>query len=596
MNTNKIYIIGGILLLIGMSIGWFLKPGSTHDSAKMNHHHEESTPQNNDDEIWTCSMHPQIRQNEPSLCPICEMDLIPLDNSMGNDDPTLLRMTSEAVKLAQIETFIVGAGKSNESGFDEDSNPFINADGTVKLDERTVKSQTAHLSGRIDEMTVTFAGQYVSAGQKIATLYSTDLMAASQELITASQYDDRVEGLKNAAKQKLKNWKLTDEQIQRILNNGVPIETIDIYADHSGYVLEKKRSQGDYVRLGEALYTLGSTGRLWLVFDVFESDLSVVEKGNQITFTTPAIPNEIFNAKVSYIDPLLNANTRTATVRAEITNRNNSLKPGMLLQGKIEASKILAKNAAGNLIVIPNSAILWTGDRSVVYVQLPDQEVPTYEFREVVVTNRGYESSVIASGVEIGDEVVTHGAFAVDAAAQLNNNFSMMNREVSVKKEQVAGRVPSFVQSTPTIFRQQLDNAILNYLDIKNALVRTDADEASLSADFFLQSLENIDMTLLTEDAHRHWMEQLNALKSHGENIKNSLKVEKQRDQFDYLSQTMINVVKAFGTHERTYYIQYCPMAKDDQGADWISAEKEIKNPYFGDRMMKCGSLKLELN
>ena len=103
-------------------------------------------------------------------------------------------------------------------------------------------------------------------------------------------------------------------------------------------------------------------------------------------------------------------------------------------------------------------------------------------------------------------------------------------------------------------------------------------------------------MSLVTDDAHTYWMGQLNALNAHGENIKNATDVEVQRKQFDFLSQAMINSVKAFGTRENTYYVQYCPMALNNQGADWISTEKEIENPYFGDKMMKCGSVKLELD
>jgi len=284
-------------------------------------------------------MHPQIRQNEPGICPICEMDLIPLDNSMSNDDPTILRMSKEAAKLAQVETYVIG-GKSKS--IDKSDSQEIKVDGTVELDERTIKSQTAHLSGRIETMAVTFEGQYVSKGQQIATIYSTELLAASQELLTAAQYNDRVEGLKDAAIQKLKNWKITDTQIQQILSTGKPMETISIYADHSGYVLSRKLSQGDYVKQGQVLYTLGSTSRLWLLFNVYESDIANIKKGSQVTFTTSSLPNKEFKTKVTYIDPLMNSATRTATVRAEINNQGNLLKPGMLLTGMI-SGKVWSK-------------------------------------------------------------------------------------------------------------------------------------------------------------------------------------------------------------------------------------------------------------
>ena len=595
MDKSKINIIIPIVaLLIGGLVSFLIWGNNQHVNTSNNQHIHESNNQSiGKEEIWTCSMHPQIRQNEPGLCPICEMDLIPLDNSLSNDDPTILRMSKEAAKLAQIETFIVGDKDSNDQM--SSANIPIKVDGTIELDERTFKSQTAHLSGRIETMAISFEGQYINKGMQIATLYSTDLLAASQELITAVQYNDRVDGLKDAAIQKLKNWKITDAQIQQIVSTNKPIETIPIFADHSGFVMSKKISQGDYVRQGQSMYTLGSTSRVWLVFNVFESDLSNVKVGNEVKFTTPSIANKEFTTKVTYIDPLLNSSSRTALVRAEINNKNNILKPGMLLTGMIATSMSKSKNRKTTQVIIPNSAVLWTGKRSVVYVQLPDSEVPSYEFREVEISNRSGGFSTVISGIEQGDEIVSQGAFSIDAAAQLNNNMSMMNRKVKVKNNDESETIPSFSENTSDEFKTQLDKTIVAYINLKDALVQTDPNQASLEADMFIKSLMKVDMTLLENDGHNFWMEQLNALKAHGEKMKNANDIEIQRSQFDFLSQAMIKSIKAFGTNDKTYYVQYCPMANDNQGADWISTEDQIRNPYFGDKMMKCGSVKLEL-
>lgn len=578
------------MLLGGLAIGWIVKPSTPlHE----NHEHTSTSTSENtsSEEIWTCSMHPQIRQNEAGLCPICEMDLIPVDNSMGNDDPTVLQMSKESAKLAQIETFIVGENTNQ-------ANKLINSvktDGTVQLDERSIKTQTAHLSGRIETMAVTFEGQYVTKGQQIASLYSTELIAASQELLTAVQFNTQIDGLREAATKKLKNWKITDDQIQTIINSGKPIETISIYADHNGYVLNKKLSQGDYVKQGQTLYTLGTTSNLWLIFDIFESDLSKVRKGSKVVFTTPALPSKEFNANITYIDPLLNSISRTATARAEIRNYSNQLKPGMLLNGFIEV-KSQNNKKANKTISVPNSAILWTGKKSVVFVQLPDSEVPSYQYREVNVIDRTDDFSTISTGLEIGEEVVSHGAFAVDAAAQLNNNLSMMNKNVSVKKDKSGDATPSYINETPDAFKNQLDLLLTSYINLKNALVDTDQEASSLAASEVIENASKIDMTLLKGEAHLFWMEQLKAIVDHTEKIESNKDIEEQRNQFDFLSQAIINSVKAFGTNDKSYYVQYCPMSKDNQGADWLSTEEQIRNPYFGDKMMKCGTVKLELN
>ncbi len=596
MKKYRIYIVGALFLIVGFIVGRMIKPASTTNPPETAETHNHGTDDvTGEDEVWTCSMHPQIRQNEPGICPICEMDLTPLNNSLGSDDPTILMMSEAAAKLAQVETFVVGGNQHLSKR--TQSSPSINVDGTVELDERTIKTQTAHLAGRIDDMTVTFEGQYINKGQKIATIYSTELLAASQELITAAKFDDRVEGLKDAAIQKLKNWKITPSQINTILSTGKPMETIDIYADQSGYVLSKRASQGDHVMEGQALYTTGSTSRLWLIFNVFESDLSNVAKGSKIAFTTPSVPNHTFQSQITYIDPLLKTKSRTATVRAEIGNTGNKLKPGMLLNGEISVkNKSLASGKSSTQVSIPSTAVLWTGDRSVVYVQLPDTEVPTYQYREVLIANQSGNTTTITEGLSMGDMVVTNGAFAIDAAAQLSNGSSMMNRNVTVKKENQPDVVPSFVDDTPDQFKDQLDKVVAAYLVLKDALVATNSVDSRQAIVSFNDKLTSVDMNLLKGESHIYWMEQLEALEAHGKLIESADDVEKQRKQFDFLSRAMINSLKAFGTNKKTYYVQHCPMAMDNVGADWISTEDQIRNPYFGDKMMKCGIVVLEIN
>jgi len=591
MKKYQNYIIGIVVLIVGFGAGWIFKPAmhSTETVAMDDHNHTADMDMSSDaasEEIWTCSMHPQIRQNEPGICPICEMDLIPLDNGFTNDDPTVLQMSLEATKLAQIETSIVGGGKMMKG----DAGNAILVDGTIELDERSIKSQTAHVGGRLESMLINFEGDYVKAGQRIATVYSTDLLAASQELLTAAKFEDKIEGIKDASIQKLKNWKISDSQINQILSSGQPIETINIYADHSGYVMSKKVSQGDYVRTGQSLYTVGSTSRLWLIFNVFESDLASIRKGQQVTFTTPALGAKEMIARITYIDPLMNTAARTATVRAEIGNTGNRLKPGMLLKGKINTqSGVISKSST---VTIPKSAVLWTGDKSVVYVKLSDSEVPSFQFREVTVGNQSGNQISITDGLENGEEIVTQGAFSIDAAAQLNNNMSMMNRSVGLKPDARRDQLPDFVESTPDAFKAQLISLAQDYIPLKDAFVDTDASAAQQAAATLIQQTDKVDMSLVKDDAHLYWMEQLEAIKGHGTKITEMTDIEGQRKQFDFLSQAMINSIKVFGASSESLYVLYCPMANSNQGADWISMETAIRNPYFGDKMMKCGSVK----
>ena len=177
------------------------------------------------DEEWICSMHPQIRQNEPGLCPICEMDLIPA-GSNESDDPLVLQMTEEAIQLANIETTVVGQ-TSPTTGV---ATKTIQLSGKVQADERLASSQVAQVPGRIEKLYVTFTGEPVKKGQKLADIYSPDLITAQRELLEALKIQSVTPGLLEAARNKLRFWKIKTSTIQSIETSGKIQETFPLYA------------------------------------------------------------------------------------------------------------------------------------------------------------------------------------------------------------------------------------------------------------------------------------------------------------------------------------------------------------------------------
>lgn len=577
MKNSRIVIYILISILGGIGIGWLIKPQKNIQSSTDHHIHTNNGENEKAEEIWTCSMHPQIRQSEPGVCPICEMDLIPLANTDDLIDPTTLRMSTAAMKLAQIETTTIGASTGNAKSSK------IKVDGTVELDESSLKSQSAHIPGRLETMLINYEGMYVKEGQKIGSLYSTELLAASQELITAVQFEDQVTGLQEASIQKLKNWKITEAQIASILESGEPVATIDLYADHSGFVTKKIKNQGDYLGAGQAIYQVGSTGRLWLNFSVFESDLSHVSRGQTINFQTPSYPGRSFNATISFIDPLLNPKSRTATIRAEIKNSGNLLKPGMLLKGWIDFSKGISET-----LQVPRTSVLWTGRKSVVYVKLPDMQVPTFQYRNITIDDQNTGDYItVLDGLSSGEEIVTHGAFAIDAAAQLNNKSSMINGMISTAGTR--NDLPDYRDVAPSDFVDQILNIVHSYLELKTGLVNNDVTKSSAAAKNMQEHIDNVDMHLLEGSPHQFWMDKVQALRSHTINLAQSSEIESQRKQFEYISEQMIEIVKVFGVGSEKLYVQHCPMAFENQGADWISDISQIRNPYFGDAMLTCG-------
>ncbi|MEZ5023230.1 MAG: efflux RND transporter periplasmic adaptor subunit [Chitinophagales bacterium] len=578
MKNIKSIVIIVVTLIIGGGIGYLI---STYKQSKTNMSENQHSSKSEDEQIYTCAMHPQIRQDDPGDCPICGMELVPLTSVLSEDNPTAMQMTEQAVQLANIQTTIIG-NVSNDKEVKA-----LKLNGTIEADERQTASLTAHLPGRIEKLYVGFTGEYVSKGQRIAKIYSPELITAQRELIEAKKIQDINPALLNAAKNKLKYWKLPESTINDILEQEVVRENFDIYAEASGVVQNKRVEVGDHVMDGTVMFEVQNLYNLWVVFEAYESDLPSLNIGQKVSFTTPAVPNKTFTTTISFIDPVINKQTRIARIRGEIANQSGKLKPEMFVEGQmIGATKQSNKTEP---MLIPKSAVLWTGERSVAYVKLPGTQIPSFEYREIEIGESFGSSYVVKNGLMNGEEVVTNGAFVIDASAQLNNRSSMMNKNVSLKKTIGNAQTPNFNSTTPEKFKEQLTEVTLIYLELKEALVDSDSDKAKTIANQFLNQLQTVDMTLVKNEAHLFWMEKFKALQSHGKALISSSVIEKQRDQFYFLSQTLINTLRAFGVSNDTFYVQHCPMANNDEGAEWISKDKEVKNPYFGEKMLKCG-------
>ena len=577
MNNIKILLIIIITALISLGAGYLIFGGKTEAPPEAHENHvaaAEATA-----EIWTCSMHPQIRQNEPGNCPICGMELIPLSEASASDNPLIMEMTEEAVKLANIQTIAVG----NANGSNTKT---IALTGKVQTDERLVASQVAHVPGRIERLFVTFTGEQVLKGQRLATIYSPELVSAQRELIEALKWKDTQPQLLEATRNKLRNWKVSGATIAEIENSKEVQSNITVYADQSGVVLKRRVSVGDYLKEGEVLFDIARLDRVWVLFDAYEEDLAEARVGDVVFYTAPAIPGRTFRARISFIDPVINPQTRITSLRAEAANPGGLLKPEMFVRGTVQAESGAGKGA----LSVPKTAVMWTGPRSVVYVEVPGANVPSYEFREVTLGDAIGSNYMVKEGLEAGERVVVNGAFTIDASAQLNNMASMMNR--NVRQAGMTETAPDHTAHTPEAFSKQLMSVVDDYLLLKDALVASDASQARQGAEKFLMTLGKVDMSLLKGDAHRYWMGKLESLKAHGNGISESQDIEEQRKQFSFLTNTLVEDLTAFGTGGDTLYLQHCPMAFNNEGADWLSSGEEIRNPYFGDKMLTCGSIK----
>ncbi len=579
MKQRILYL--GIALLAGLGLGYMLFNGGTsHSTSTEVHNHSAANP-----EQWTCSMHPQILQQEPGDCPICGMDLIPAESTASGLAPEQFKMTPNALALANIQTSIV-EGATTQGATQ-------NLSGKISINEEQIAVQASYYAGRIERLFINYTGQEVQKGQVLATLYAPQLVAAQQELLTAAALKETQPQLYRAVRKKLQLWKLTDKEIEAIEVSGKVREYFSIRATVGGTVTALLGAEGDYLKEGQAIARVSNLNTLWANFDAYERQLSQFRVGQKIEIYTSAYPNKKVEGTISFIAPLLNNDTRTATLRATVKNNDKVLKPGMFVSGKITTAPSTTK-----AVSIPASAVLWTGKRSLVYVKAA-QDSPIFEMREVTLGQKNGAQVEIIEGLSIGEEIVTKGTFTVDAAAQLQGKKSMMNNTGGKTMTGHEGHTgvqenhdsPTAMKQTMKMnfsdsFQKDFKPVLLAYLKVKDALVASDAPQTVVSAKATLEALNAIPTSNLGKMEQEHFNASVKMLEASA--VKTNLK--NHRCHFVLLNEHLVALVSAFSTLENTLYVQQCPMANNNQGAVWLSKEKDIRNPYFGAAMLKCGS------
>lgn len=402
-----------LVLVVGLFLGWLFFHGATSKSPA-------ATEKSAEDEIWTCSMDPQVRQHHPGKCPICGMDLIKVkageevkaDNSMDG-----VMMSEEAMALANIQTETVGSAGGNKE---------IRLFGKIHPDQRLQESQSAYVAGRIERLMISAVGDRVSRGQTLAVIYSPELYTAEQELVSALAYPNvqQRKMLVDASIEKLNLLNVPMAQINAVMKSRKASSYVPLKANTSGTVIMKNVNQGDYVKQGDVLLQVANLSRVWATFQAYEGDLPFIKCGQTIQFTAEALPGKTFRGRISFIDPVLNAQTRTAGVRVELSNPSGMFKPEMLIVGNAAAQM----KQTSDQIVIPKSAVLWTGKRSVVYVKDDANGQPIFVLRQITLGASLPDGYVVLDGLAAGEEIVTNGAFSIDASAQLDGKKSMMNQ------------------------------------------------------------------------------------------------------------------------------------------------------------------------
>ena len=425
-------------------------------------------------------MHPSIREDKPGKCRICAMDLIPLTSdadSASDAASSMISLSPAAVKLMDIQTTLVQRKQVTHQ---------VRLVGKIALAETRTKTITAWVSGRLDRLFVDYTGITVRKGDHMVELYSPELIGAQAEYIQAllsakntnassELVAQSIRSTLNAAREKLTLLGLDADQIAAIEKAQKPLDHLTINAPIGGVVIDKKATQGMYVKTGTPIYTIADLSSLWVLLDVYESDLMWIQFGQEIEFSTQSLPGHVFKGRISFISPVLNDKTRTVKVRAVVDNTEGKLKPNMLVSAKVTTPvtehgpamdpamanqwicpmhgqivkdekgicdicqmDLVAAETLGYArqsdskppLTIPATAVLITGrelDKAFVYVRIEGTDKPTFMGKEITLGPRVGDDYILRSGLMEGEQVVANGNFKIDSEMQIRAKPSMMS-------------------------------------------------------------------------------------------------------------------------------------------------------------------------
>lgn len=568
MNAPKI-ALQLLALLAAFGLGAVLFGGGTAPHEATGHAHEGA---------WTCSMHPQIRQDEPGDCPICGMALVPVESVGGGGPVDRVVLSERARTLAALRTTPVTRAAASAE---------LTLLGRVEPAETARRAVTTWVAGRVDRLHVNATGEKVRAGAPLATLYSPEVYAAHQDLLSAKRQVQRLAdrpeaplGPANlaleAARERLALLGIPASELATLEQADAPTRALTIRTPFGGTVLERAVTEGQYVERGAVVARVADLSTVWVQLDAYERDLPLLQVGQPVTLSAEALPGETFEGRVTFIEPTLDPQRRTARVRVEAPNPDGRLRPGVFVEARVTAQ------ASGDApLTIPDTAPLFTGERALVYVEQAEGDSFAYRPRTVSLGPRLGDRYPVLAGLEEGERVVSRGAFAIDADLQIRGGPSLMTLPTEAP--------PGPIELT-SAQRDALAPVLSAYLAVQQGLAADDLDAGHAAASRLTGVLPGVS---LPPEGRPAWAAIVGPLREHARAVGESTSLDGARVAFEPLSAAVEDLLARFGNPlDAPVHVAFCPMADDNRGARWVQQGEEIDNVYFGAMMRTCGSIR----
>lgn len=583
-----------IAVLIGVAFAGPLRAGiaGTGHLLGFGHDHDEEIVAVTDDsgqvQYYTCGMHPWVILPKPGDCPICHMELTPIDPAKFTGEITIDPVVVQNMGV-RVKPVVTGPLTKT-----------IRTVGTVDYNERAVRDVNIKTPGWIEKLHVDFIGAKVQAGEPLFELYSPQLYAAQEEYLLAlksrgqigsEHAPDAKQGaadLLEAARTRLEYFDITEEQITELKNSGKPAKTMSIASPYTGVVIAKHANEGMKVDPGMQVFRIADLSKIWVLVTLYEYQLPYVETGMKAVMSLPYIPGQTFQGEVIYIYPYLDKKTREVQVRLEFENPGNLLKPGMFTNVQ------LSNTLAAEKTLVPRSAVIDTGERQVAFVSRGEGKFEPRDVRLGIETGDGLVE--VISGLKPGEMVVTSGQFLIDSEAKIREALAKMIKGDLASEQKVTAELAgaSALDELPEPVASKLNLALEHYLAVADALSNDRLEGIRDQADKLASALDELIKLDVPADPH-FWHKHQDAIATARANalkLIDTTDIEEARLQFAEVSTTMETLLMATGippNFDREVQVLHCPMYRKGQGGTiWLQSAGDVRNPYMGTRMLEC--------
>lgn len=409
---KKIYLLIAIIILVLFGV---------YSYKSFFNKHEETAKKEEKKQIYTCPMHPQIISDKPGSCPICGMDLVPVQSIGKKESKDEIEGLSKVFVSDQQAKML---GLTYEKSEKREIKKEIITSATIVQDETRLYKINTKISGWVEKLFVNQTGQYVRKGQPLMEVYSPEILSAKEEYISILKSLEKLKdgdslkniliSLKDSAKERLRLLDVSEEEIEKLEREKRASKTVTVFSPYSGFVLEKMIVEGQRLMMSDVIFTISDLSRVWADVDIYQPDLPYIKVGMPVSITLPYMKNRVFNGKVSFIYPQLNPETRTLKVRLEVENQGYILKPQMYAEARL-------KYSVGKKVSISESAVYRTGEREYVFVKDKENHLVPTIVKTGILSSDGYYE--IISGLSGGEEVLSSASFLIDSESNLKAVF-----------------------------------------------------------------------------------------------------------------------------------------------------------------------------